>query len=343
MKLPTIEEIKPKSKVILRIDADLPMKDGAIIDNSRLMKSLPTIKKLIEKECQISIIGHLGRPTGTVKELSLKPIYAELMTLLKDVSQNENHIFMDSFDDKKKIGEAMEVNNIIFFENLRFWSGEEENNPAFLLGLIELSDVFVNDAFAVAHRVCASVMIHKFLPTFYGDSFVEEANKISKAVEDPAKPITVILGGAKADKLKYVRELAETVDYILIGGKLPDLIDNDLYRFSRENPKLIIGNFNISGLDIDQETIDRFVGIISFSKTIIWVGAMGMYEMEENKKGTSEIAKAMAKADAYTVIAGGDTIASISGMGLADKIDYLCSGGGVMLEYMSKKSLPAWQ
>ena len=343
MKLPTIDAIKPMSKVILRIDADLPMKDGLILDNSRLIKSILTIEKLLKKGCKIAIIGHLGRPGGErINELSLKPIYIELMTLLEKVKGSDNHLYLESFENRELIKKSYEKNNIIFFENLRYWNGEEENDPAFLFGLIGESDVFVNDAFAVAHRFCASMMLYKFLPTFYGISFVNEAEKIGRAIESPERPFVIVLGGAKSDKLKYVRELVELVDYILIGGKLPDLIDNDLYKFAAVNSKIIIGNFNATGFDLDDATINKFVDIITYSKTIIWAGSMGLYEIESGQKGTNEIARAIAKSNAYSIVAGGDTLASISNLGLKNKIDLLCSGGGVMLEFLTQKTLPAF-
>lgn len=350
MKLPIIDSIVPKSKVILRIDADLPMKDGLILDNARLIKSIPTIEKLLKKGCKIAIIGHLGRPAAAEalagkpdKKFSLKPIYIELMTLLDKVEESDKHLYLENFEDRELIKKSYEENNIIFFENLRFWNGEETNDPTFLLGLVGESNVFVNDAFAVAHRVCASVMLHKFLPTFYGISFVEEVEKIGKAIENPERPFVIALGGAKADKLRYVRELSEIADYVLIGGKLPDLIDTDLYRFIGENPKIIIGNFDATGFDLDEATIRKFTEIISYSKTIIWAGAMGLYEIEAGQKGTNEIAAAVAKSSAYKIIAGGDTLASIVSLGLKNKIDFMCSGAGVMLEYLTKKTLPAWR
>lgn len=344
MNLPTIDTIAPMSKVVLRIDADLPMKDGLILDDARLIKSIPTIKKLLNKGCKIAIIGHLGRPNGeVVKELSLKPIYVELITLLEKTEGADSHLFLDNFEDKEKIEKSYKENNIIFFENLRFWKGEDGDNPRFLLSLVELSDVFVNDAFAVAHRVCASVMLNKFLPTFYGISFVEETKEIGKAIENPERPSVIVLGGAKLDKLNYVRNLVQVMDYVLIGGKLPDLINGDLYVFIRNNPKVIIGNFDATGFDIDEATIKKFTEIISYSKTIIWAGAMGFYESEKSRKGTEEIAKAIANSDAYTIVAGGDTLASIETLRLKNKIDFICSGGGVMLEYLTKKTLPAWE
>lgn len=344
MNLPTIDTIKPTSKVILRIDADLPMKDGKILDNSRLIKSIPTIEKLLENGCKIAIIGHLDRPGGKiVKEMSLKPVYMELMTLLEKVGGAENHIFLNNFEDKKIIEKAYIENSIIFFENLRFWKGEEENDSQFIMNLVESSDVFVNDAFAVAHRVCASMMLYKLLPAFYGINFIQEAEGIGKAIENPARPMVIILGGAKSDKLNYLKDLAKTMDYVLIGGKLPDLMDSEMYKFAGDNSNIIVGNFNLTGFDLDDETIQKFIKIISYSKTIIWAGSMGMYEIEEGKKGTNEIAKAIASMDAYSIVAGGDTLASLANLGIQDKFDFICSGGGVMLEYLTKKTLPAWQ
>lgn len=356
MNLPIIDNIPSKSKVVLRIDADLPMKDGVILDNYRLIKSISTIEELLKKECKIAIIGHMGRPQGEIiKGLSLKPVYIELMTLLEKIEGAENHLFLNNFDNKELIKKEFIENNIIFFENLRFWKGEEENNNDFLKNLIEISDVFVNDAFAVAHRKSASVMLGKVLPTFYGKSFVEEANKISRVVNNPERPMTIILGGAKEDKLKCLTELTEIADYILIGGKLPQLIKPSVsdhigatssaygdLRLDRA-ANIILAELRTDGLDLSESDIKKFSEIIEQSKTVIWAGAMGFYEDKNSQKGTEKIASAVAECKGYKIIAGGDTSASIKNLGLTDKIDFVCSGAGVMLEYLVKETLPAFE
>jgi phosphoglycerate kinase len=152
--------------------------------------------------------------------------------------------------------------------------------------------------------------------------------------------VTIILGGAKEDKLKYLNELTEKADYILIGGKLPKLIS-----LSVNQPisnKILVAKLREDGLDLSEEDIKIFSEIINVSKTVIWSGAMGLYEQENCRIGTQKIAMAVANSQGQKIIAGGDTSASIKDLGLKDKIDFICSGGGVMLEMLVKGDLPAW-
>jgi phosphoglycerate kinase len=306
---------------------DLDVAEG---DDSRLIKSVPTIKLLLENNCKIVIIGHKGRPEGKDETLSLRPVYVELMTLIEPVE----NVFIEDVSDKEKIDQALATNQIVFLENLRYWKGEESNDPEFLKGLVEICNFYVDDAFAVAHRKHRSIMLYKDLPGFYGNSFIEEAEKIQKALNNPERPLTIILGGAKEDKLKYLSELEKVADHVLVGGKLPKLVGVN---------NSIVAKLRQDGLDLSDEDINKFKEIISSSKTIIWAGAMGLFENENAKKGTREIAKAVAEANAYKIIAGGDTGASIVELGLKDKIDFVCSGGGVMLEYVAQGKLPSWE
>jgi phosphoglycerate kinase len=341
MNLRSVEEILPKTRVILRMDLDVPITDDMIEDDSRLIKSLPTIKLLLEKECKIAIIGHRGRPEGENENLSLRPVYVELMMLLEPEGENLiESVFVEQVGDGEKLDVALANNQIVFLENLRFWKGEENNDPEFLKDLTEVCQFYVNDAFAVAHRKATSVMLYKKLPGFYGLSFIEEANKISKLIENPGRPLTVILGGAKEDKLKYLPELEKIADKVLVGGKLPKITN---YELRITNEKIVWAKLRADGLDLSDEDIKIFIEQINNSKTIVWAGAVGFFEDDNCKKGTIEIAKAVANAEAYKVIAGGDTGASIENLGLKDKIDFICSGGGVMLEFLTKGKLPAWE
>lgn len=346
MNLRSVEEILPKTRVILRMDLDVPIVDDIIEDDSRLVKSLPTIKLLLEKECRIAIIGHRGRPDGKDENLSLRPVYVELMMLLEPEGENFiESVFVEEIGDEEKLDLALAKNQIVFLENLRYWKGEESNDPEILKDLAAVCQFYVNDAFAVAHRKAASIMLYKKLPGFYGLSFIEEAEKIGKLVENPEKPLTIILGGAKEDKLKYLPELEKIADHILIGGKLPKLIQNLPLTppLTKGGEKIFVAKLRDDGLDLSDEDIKTFVEQINNSKTIVWAGAMGFFEDVNCKKGTVEIAKAVANAKAYKVIAGGDTGASVESLGLKDKIDFVCSGGGVMLEFLTKGKLPAWE
>lgn len=339
--LRSVEEIPSNVNVIVRMDTDLPIEGNKILDNSRLKKTIPTLRFLMEKNCKIIIIGHRGRPTGFDEKLSLKIVYLELMNLLEIDGQNTiESVFVDDIKDDNKIANAVVNNQIIFVENLRFWGEEDLGDTSLFETIKKYSNFLVNDAFAVAHRRNASIILHREIETYYGFSFIEEVEKINQILEKKEKPITVVLGGAKEDKLKYLPELVEMSDYILIGGKLPKLVDRSSIVDCRN--KIVIAKLREDGLDLSDDDIEKFIEIINRSKTIIWSGAMGLYEQENCRKGTQKIALAIAEVDGYKIIAGGDTGASIKDLGLKNKIDFICSGGGVMLEMLIKGDLPAW-
>lgn len=348
--LRSVEMVPENVNVILRMDTDLPFEGETILDDSRLKKTIPTIRYLLEKNCKIIILGHRGRPAVTEslagkpdkfdEKLSLKPVYVTLMELLQDGQQLFESVFVDDIKDEQKISSAFENNQIIFGENLRFWSEEDEGETS-LFGVIKkYTQVLVNDAFAVAHRKNASIILHREMETYYGFSFAEEVEKISQILEKEERPMTIILGGAKEDKLKYIDDLLKIADHILIGGKLPKLITN--YELLITNEKIKIAKLREDGLDLSDEDIEKFSEIISSSKIVIWSGAMGLYEQENCRMGTQKIATAVANSLGQKIIAGGDTSASVKDLGLKNKIDFICSGGGVMLEMLVKSDLPAW-
>ncbi len=340
MKLRSVTEVLPETKVILKLDLDVPITDEVITDNSRLVKSLPTIKLLLEKKCKIAVVGKLGRPEGHDPKLSLRPVYLELMSLL-DPNGDElfESIFVEDIGNFEKLDTALSNNQIVVLENLRFWKGEENNDPEFLKNLTEICQCFVNDALAVSHRKERSNMLHKEMPAFYGLAFIEEIEKMTEIIENPKRPLVVILGGAKEDKLNYLGRLADIADTVLIGGKLPTYIPKGV----RMRPNTIPAHLRDDKYDLSDEDIKMFITKINWAKSIVWAGAMGWFEKDDCKKGTEEIAKAIANSDAYKIIAGGDTGASIINLGLKDKIDYICSGGGVMLEFLTKGELVAWE
>ena len=334
MNLKSVNEVLPLTKVILRLDLDLPFSGNTILDNSRLVKSLSTIKLLLEKNCEIIIIGHRGRPTGIDDSFSLRPVYLELMSLLEPNGENLiDSVFLPeiNFD---QVDQAIAANQIVFLENLRFWPGEEKNDATFLTPLITVCQAYVNDAFSVAHRSHASITLWQKIPSYYGLSFLDEFSHLEK-LKNPSHPLTLILGGAKEDKLKHLDKLLPLSDQILVGGKLPQLL-------TLSDPKIIPATLTPDTFDIDELSITKFTEIITSSKTIIWAGAMGFYENPNYRNGTEKIAAAIASTDAYKVIAGGDTSASVSKLNLKEKFDFICSGGGVLLEFLVNPNLPAW-
>lgn len=341
MKLRSVEEILPETKVILKLDLDVPINDGVISDNYRLTKSIPTIKLLLAKKCQIAIVGKLGRPEGHDPKLSMRPVYVELMTLLEPTGENMiDSVFVEDVGNFEKLDMAMAQNQIVFLENLRFWKGEEGNDSEFLKNLVEICQFYVNDALAVSHRKERSNMLYKTLPGFYGLAFISEVEKILKVIDEPSHPLTIVLGGAKADKLNYLPELLKIADNVLVGGKLPKILPADV---DINNPKLKIAKLRDDGCDLSSDDISQFKEILGQSKMVVWAGAMGWFEKDNCKVGTKEIAIAVANSPGYKVLAGGDTTASVESLGMKEQIDLIASGGGMMLELLTKGSLPAWE
>jgi len=346
MKLPTIDEINENQKIILRLDLDVPISNGVIEDDSRLVKSIPTIRMLLGKMCKLVIVGHLGRPIfegntlseTSKQELSLKPVYVELMSLLEDGEDSIASVFVDDIKNKETIYEAIENNQIVFLENLRFYKEELEGKVEFLGHLAEIGNVFVNDALAVAHRKSASVMLYKMMPVFYGLGFSREIEKMAEFLLNPKRPVVLVLGGAKKDKLDNLGVLSKKVDLVLVGGKLP--------MFMGEYPKydnVIWAKLDSSQLDISKNSIDKFKQEIDKAETVVLAGSMGMFEDEASRFGSQAVSEAISLSGAIKIAAGGDTKASLGLMGLEERFDYICTGGGVALEFLANEGkLPAW-
>ncbi len=330
MNLKSIEKYLPSSDklVILRMDLDVPDND-----NSRLLKSVPTFNHLVSNGGRVAIIGHKGRPKGEgyKEEFSLKKVYADFMLMVNPVDS----IFIENFN---KITD----NQVMFFENLRFWPGEESNDNSFMKELIIRANAFVNDAPAVAHREHASVMLHEEFPetTYYGYSFIKEFGKLGEIYDKIQKPVLYFLGGKKEDKLKNLPKFLKVADNIFIGGKLPQFVDKS----EEIDSRVYVSELNAEGYDLSEKDIAKAKEMIERSKTIIVVGAPGWFENEEYKKGTESVANAlMENTESIVIFAGGDTGASFKKFGVQGENIVAVSGGGATLEYLASGKLPAVQ
>jgi len=324
--LPSVKDLSVKQKtVLLRTNYDVSLKNGEVTSGTRIDESLATINYLFGQQAKIILLSHLGRPEGKVNPgLSLKPVVNYLGQLLK----KEVPLF-------STINEIDKNQPMVMLENLRFWSGEENNDLNFTKSLANLGDFFINDAFACSHRQHASIVgLPQFLPSALGLDFLKEVEVLSGVRENPRRPVTLILGGAKEDKLEVMEKLLDWANAILIGGKLSQLIN-------RSSPtKVIMACLNPDGKDITLESVEKFKKIIDKAGTIVWAGPMGYYEDEKWSMGTREIAKAIIGSGAYTVVGGGDTEAALTKFGLTNKINYISSGGGAMFEFLAQGTLP---
>ena len=310
--LPSVKDLALTNKtVLLRTNYDIPLKEGKVIDTSRIDESLPTINYLLEQKAKVIILSHLGRPEGKViPELSLKPVEEILKRLLQ--------------------GQKVKL-----LENLRFDPREEKNEESLAKELASLGDFFVNDAFAVSHREHASIVgLPQFLPSAFGLDFLKEIEVLSNIREKPRRPVTVILGGVKEDKLAVVEQLLNLADFLLIGGRLPQLIKKTYPE------KVIIAQLKADREDITLESMTKFKEIIGQAGTIIWAGPMGIFEKPESELGTRQIAQAIAGSQAFKIVGGGDTEAALTKFNLEKKVDYISSGGGAMLAFLAQGTLP---
>lgn len=316
MNLPKLTDIDVTGKrVLLRADLDID-----IGENYRLEAIIPTLEYLSSKSAKIIIMGHLGRPGGKfVDELKIAPVAEAL----------------------RKISNGIEFEVL---ENLRFNPGEEANDMDFARDLASKGDVYVNEAFATSHREAASITsLPKLLPHAAGIRFVEEVKNLSKVFENPAKPVVFVVGGSKDDKKGYIQSLEPFADKILVGGRLPEYYGDLALESVRNIPddaKLIIANLNQDKEDITLNSIERFEKEIERAGTIILAGPMGRYEDTGHRQGTERVFNKVAGSAAFKIVGGGDSLSVLSLYNLKDKFDWVSVGGGAMLEFLSRRTLP---
>jgi phosphoglycerate kinase len=386
----TIQDLDLRGKrVFIRVDFNVPLKDGVVTDDTRIRETLPTLKLAIEKGGRLVLASHLGRPKGGPDaKYSLKPAAKKLEELLgKPVAFAADCVGPDA-EAKSK---ALKDGDVLVLENVRFHPEEEKNDEGFSKQLAALCDgVFVCDAFGSAHRAHASVVgITKFVKQAAAGLLMEkELAYIGKAISNPTRPFVAIIGGAKvSDKIEVVENLMKIADAMLIGGGMAytflkaqgigigkSLVEEDKLDLARKiladvkqkNFKLLLPLDNVvtpefkvdaptkivevsaipadqMGLDIGPKTIAAYSAEIAKSKTIVWNGPMGVFEMPAFAKGTLAIAQAVAAATtagATSIVGGGDSVAAIHQSGLAGKISHISTGGGASLEFLGGRKLP---
>lgn len=362
MRLPLLKETDVKGKtVILRADLDVPLagiknhesRIMGIDDDTRLAAALPTIEYILKHNAKVIVIGHLGRPTGLNHERRIKNHELSLRPVAEWFSKrfhNSQFIIHDS-----SLGgfEGWQIGSSLFLlENLRFYKGEEENDPKFAKELASLADLYVNDAFAMCHRNHASVVgIPKFLPHFAGFHLEQEITHLNSAMQDPKRPLVVIIGGKKIEtKLSLVEKMHRIADYVLVGGKIAQeskiLAKVQHERISPpaggKKSVLLIADSTPDGLSIAQNSLNNFLEIIPIAKTIIWNGTMGYIapDKEDDFQASRKIAQAIIDSKAYSVVGGGDTVEFLNRLKILDKFSFASTGGGAMLAFLSGEKLP---
>ena len=370
---------KNLGNVLIRSDLNVPIRNGTVLDNFRIKKSIEYIEELQNISSSVTFISHLGRPKGVEDSLSLKPISDEMSKLL-----NQDVVFINNNldEDIKNILKSKEK-GIFLLENLRFNEGEIMNDEKFAKSVSSPFDTYILDAFGASHREHASIVkIGNHLNSFQGPLMSKEIEELDKVLNESNQDFTIILGGAKvSDKLALIKNLLPRVNSLLIGGGMcftflkalghnigNSLCEDQFIESAKEildsaNGKKITlpvdfgvtkaidshvrNNIDLSqfsdddiGVDIGKETIKNFQEILSKSKTIFWNGPMGVFEVDEFSHGTKEITNAIAEMEVHSIVGGGDSVNAINRFSNVDKFNHVSTGGGASLEYLEGKALP---
>ncbi|WP_263261323.1 phosphoglycerate kinase [Pseudomonas sp. RIT-PI-S] len=363
-------------RVLIREDLNVPVKDGAVTSDARIVASLPTIRLALEKGAAVMVCSHLGRPTeGEVSaENSLKPVADYLSKALG----REVPLVTDYLD-----GYTVEPGNVVLFENVRFNKGEKKNADELAQKYAALCDVFVMDAFGTAHRAEGSTHgVAKFAKVAAaGPLLAAELDALGKALKTPAQPMVAIVAGSKVStKLDVLNSLSQVCNQLIVGGGIantflaaaghkvgkslyePDLLETAKAIAAKVSVPLpvdvvVAKEFAETAtatvktldevadddmiLDIGPKTAEQFAQLLKKAGTILWNGPVGVFEFDQFGNGTKVLAEGIAQSAAFSIAGGGDTLAAIDKYGVAEQISYISTGGGAFLEFVEGKVLPA--
>lgn len=384
-------------RALVRVDFNVPIKDGIITDDTRMRAAIPTIKKILTDGGSVVVMSHWGRPlkeiqkdpSKTFADFTLKRIQQHLADLL----ETEVEFATEPAGEEAQLKAVeLQTGQVLLLENLRFAAHEENGDRDFAEKLSKLGEVYVNDAFGTAHRAHASTaVVADFFASenkMFGLLMEAEIIAANKVMNEAQKPFTAIIGGAKvSDKILIIENLLERASDIIIGGGMAytffkaqggkignSLCEDDRLDMAKEllakaeakgvcihlpSDSILADKFaadaNTSsstnmeipdgwmGLDIGPIACETFSKVINDSKTILWNGPMGVFEMEKFQHGTKTIAEAVVaatKSGAYSLVGGGDSVAAVNKFGFANDVSYVSTGGGAMLEFFEGKELP---
>ena len=360
--------------LVIRVDMNVPIKDGTVVDNTRIIACMPTIKFALENNAKVLLITHLGRPTeGSFEEqFSLKPLVKELSRILECKVD-----LVDSLDSSEIFNSS---SNVQILENIRFFAGEKTNSNELGQALGNLGDIYVFDAFGTSHREQSSThsaIVHSN-SACAGILLEKEIKALTKALNESKNPYTAIIGGSKVStKLELIKNINTKADHIIVGGGIANtfikaaghevgisLFEESMVHIAKDLlkggkiilPETVVTSKTFEGDDIQEKNIaevrenemilDQFLNeeiesIISSSRTILWNGPLGVFENKYFSRGTEQLSNSIAKSDAFSIAGGGETLTAINKFINKDDVSYCSTGGGAFLEFMEGKDLPS--
>ena len=360
--------------LVIRVDMNVPIEDGVVTDNTRILACMPTIKFAQKSNAKILLVTHLGRPKeGTFdKKFSLKPVATEVSKIL-----GYEVDFVDNLDSTKIFNGSSDIQ---ILENIRFFEGEKSNCNKLGKLLSSLGDIYVFDAFGTSHREQSSThsaIVNSNL-SCAGLLLEKEIDSLTKALNESQNPYTAIIGGAKVStKLELIKNINSKADHIIVGGGIANtflkaagheigisLCEESMVGIAKELlndgkiilPDTVITSKTFEGEDIKEKHIsevkknemilDQFLNdeidnAISSSNTILWNGPLGVFENKSFKEGTEQLSNAIAKSNAFSIAGGGETLSAINKFINKDDVSYCSTGGGAFLEFMEGKDLPS--
>jgi phosphoglycerate kinase len=377
----TIRDVDVAGKrVLVRVDFNVPMEAGRIVDDTRIREAIPTIQNLVERSARVILITHLGRPDGQLDEAYRTTPLAQRLSEL--MGRPVRHLDDCVGPAVEAAVQAMRDGEIVMLENVRFYPGETKNDAAFAKQLAALGDLYVNDAFGTAHRAHASTAgVAQYLPAVAGLLMEREINTLGRIMTDPPHPLVAIIGGSKVStKIGVLRSLLRRVDRLCIGGAMActflkakglemgrSLVEDDQLDVARSllasgatlvlpldavvapeaQPGVTVRTVRVDAvppdmkvLDVGPMTVERFLQTCDGAAAVVWNGPLGVYEVPPFDRGTDALAEGLAGSDAETIIGGGDLVAALVKQHLAERMSFVSTGGGATLEFLEGKILP---
>jgi phosphoglycerate kinase len=378
--LPTLDDLDPAGKrCLVRVDFNVPLKDGVVADDTRLRAALPTLDELLDRGGSLVLMSHLDRPKGPDPQLAMAPVGRALTGLL---GRPVRTLDVVTGNRAESATGRLTPGAVVLLENLRFDPGEKADDPGFSAALARLGDVYVNDAFGTAHRAAASVVgVTRLLPSYAGRLMTKELVTLTGALAAPARPFVVLLVG---DKIGVIESLLPRADRVLVGGGMANtflaasgrpmadsLVETDRIDTARAllaqgrgklelpvdlvvadafsadaNSRTVDAEAGVPqgwrALDVGPRTVTAYEDRLREARTVLWNGPMGAFEMPPFARGTFAMARVLAELQgATTIVGGGDSVAALRSAGLAQRMTWVSTGGGASLELLEGKLLPA--